>query len=275
MRNLLHANLVRLKKDRAFWLCDAIMVLITVGVCVNQYSYQINYNAHVVFDKLFLSYAMLTGFALAVFTSLFIGAEYSDGTIRNKVIVGHTRSEIYLANFLSCAAAGLLLDLIFVTVISCVGVPMFGFFQKELSLVLLLAIDGLLLTIVYAALFAMLSMLISNKAVNSIICLLLVFCGTLAAAILYSRLQEPEFITGMVMTVNGVSTGETWPNPLYLPPHIQAVCHVILDLLPSGQSIRIPGMTAPAPVRAAVFSVLETALFTGIGLAVFRKKDLK
>lgn len=275
MRNLLHADLVRLRRDRSFWLCAAFIIVITVGVCVNQYYYQVNYNAQVVFDKLFLSFAMLIGFALAVFTSLFVGTEYSDGTIRNKVVVGHAKAEIYLANFFSCAIAGLLLDLIFIGVISCVGLPMFGFFHEEPSMVLLLTLDGLLLTIAYAALYTMLSMLISSKAVNSIISLLLVFCGTLAAAVLYSRMQEPEFISGMVMTVDGISDGETWPNPLYLQPRVRALCELILDLLPSGQSIRIPSMTVPAPGRAAVFSIMETAVFTGIGLFFFRKKDLK
>ncbi|MGY3662454.1 MAG: hypothetical protein ACXAHE_00930 [Roseburia sp. 1XD42-69] len=40
---------------------------------------------------------------------MFLGTDYSDGTIRNKLTVGHTRTNIYLANLIVTFAAGLLI----------------------------------------------------------------------------------------------------------------------------------------------------------------------
>ncbi len=48
----------------------------------------------------------MLGIILSVFISLFIGAEYEYGTIRNKIISGYDRSEIYLANIFACIIAG-------------------------------------------------------------------------------------------------------------------------------------------------------------------------
>ena len=43
-------------------------------------------------------YALTVAILIPAFVSLFVGTEYSDGTIRNKMIIGHTRTCIYLSN---------------------------------------------------------------------------------------------------------------------------------------------------------------------------------
>ena len=69
MRNLLRANFSRLWKSKALWLCAA------------------------------------GAFAFsAAFLSLFLGVEYQDGTLRNKIIAGHARWKVYAASLLSGAA---------------------------------------------------------------------------------------------------------------------------------------------------------------------------
>ena len=53
----------------------------------------------------FFNALLLSGFVTALFVSFFLSAEYSDGTIRNKLMVGHKRKEIYLVNFVTCLLA--------------------------------------------------------------------------------------------------------------------------------------------------------------------------
>ena len=56
-------------------------------------------------------FVLMSGVVLSAFCSLFVGAEYSDGTIRNKIAVGHSRAAVYLANLVTCSAAGVLICL--------------------------------------------------------------------------------------------------------------------------------------------------------------------
>ena len=56
----------------------------------------------------FFEYAAFIGILAAAFISLFLGTEYSNGAIRNKVAVGHSRLSIYFAGLITGFAASLL-----------------------------------------------------------------------------------------------------------------------------------------------------------------------
>lgn len=47
-------------------------------------------------------HVVVIGICTAVFVSLFIGAEYSNATIFNKIIFGHSRTAVYLTYLLTC-----------------------------------------------------------------------------------------------------------------------------------------------------------------------------
>ena len=68
------------------------------------------------------------------FCQPFIGTEYSDGTIRNKIVVGHSRSTIYLANLLTCCFAGLIMCLCFILPTLAIRIPLFGFSLQTYAL---------------------------------------------------------------------------------------------------------------------------------------------
>lgn len=274
MNKLLHANFRRMTRDRAFLFCSLALAVLSIAACLNQYREMQEYGFQVVFDKLFLGFALMVGPALAVFTSLFIGTEYAEGTIRNKLATGSTRVQVYLSNFVSCAVAGLLLDALIIVCVSAIGVPLFGGFQSPIREVVSLMLCGLLLTVCYGALFNMLAMLIPNRAVNAIVSLLLMVVLLIAAAGLLARLEEPE-VWNAAEYVGGQFVFHETPNPRYLNDAQRAVYELGMDLLPGGQSIHISGMMANHPVRMAVLSVAETVLFNLAGLFFFRKKDLK
>ena len=97
MCKLLSANYSRLWRDKIFWICMGTMLVYSVVYMLNgcrqatvdlaEYNYSI--------DKYYFHFAISIGIFCAVFSSMFFGTEYSDGTIRNKVIVGHTKLNHY------------------------------------------------------------------------------------------------------------------------------------------------------------------------------------
>lgn len=58
-----------------------------------------------VMDYTIFIYVILAPIVNAVLTALFIGNDYSSGTMRSKRIAGHRRGIIYLANLLVCICA--------------------------------------------------------------------------------------------------------------------------------------------------------------------------
>lgn len=82
MFKILKADFFRLKKDIIFFL----FIFITIGIA--GFSLFNSYNSwSVTLDNLVNKFILFIGFFIAIFVSIFVGKEYSEGIIRNKVIV--------------------------------------------------------------------------------------------------------------------------------------------------------------------------------------------
>ena len=281
MSKLLRADFSRLRKSKVFWFSLSAMVIyafVLAGLLA--YSGKISV-APVEYDRYFLSaYGMMgfvpiPGLIMAAFCSVFIGTDFSDGTIRNRLVVGHTRPNIYLSHFLVCTAAGILMLIAFWIPSLAVGLPLFGSFQHMGSIYLWFILDGFLMMASYAGILTMLSMLIQNKTTAAIVSLLLVIVSMFLVVYLLARIEEPEFVENYTLSVSGMTNSETVPNPYYLTPGQRTITQFVLDLIPTGQSMQLSGMSAPHLWQMAVYS-LGIVLVTNIsGIFFFRKKDLK
>lgn len=100
MRKLLRANFTRLIKNKLFWILMALEFVMGAGLPVLHYLDNQNANGEWTLDACIFSYAMFVPILLSALAALFIGSEYSDGTMRNKLIVGHRRSNIYMADLI-------------------------------------------------------------------------------------------------------------------------------------------------------------------------------
>lgn len=76
-------------------------------------------------DGLFAGLTFL-GVVLAAFCSLYLGTEYQDGTLRNKVTAGYRREQIYFSCLLACLGGGLLIWGSYLAAYLAVGLPLLG-----------------------------------------------------------------------------------------------------------------------------------------------------
>ena len=87
MYKLLNANFFRLKKDVVFW----IFLFMSLGIAgINVFRYiEVSraFQSEGILDDIVKQYMLLIGLFIAIFVSLFIGKEYSNGTVKNKIIV--------------------------------------------------------------------------------------------------------------------------------------------------------------------------------------------
>lgn len=280
MRKLLSANLSRLWKSKIFWVlegfCFGFGVFVYALVAYNTRNLGqgwLEYNAHAYFYFSVLFIAAI----IAIFACFFIGTEYSDGTIRNKLVVGHSRGEIYLSFFLIVCLASVLFLLAYVLAVLVIGIPLSGTaVLTHVELQPWRIGNSLLITVEYAAIFTLLSMLDSNKARNVVISLLIAGVVILLGMMAYGRLSEPEFVVRAVMQADGSMLLEDGlPNSQYLTGTIRTVFEWITAILPSGSVMLSLDKNLGFDWRNPVLSVILLVLLTAIGCGIFKKKDIK
>ena len=277
MRKLITANFHRFSKDRFSWCVVGIVVILSL---VNVFNSARACDAMAErgyimgLEDYYFSQAPLIGAFLALLTSMFLGTEFSEGTIRNKLCIGHKRNEIFLSNFISCAVASVILTVVWLLV----SALLFGMIEPlEMS-----ASDfvgcifvAMGFAVSFAALYTVIGSLSSNKAMTIIYTFAVFIVFVMAASALYDRLCEPEMNEGMTLVGTQLVAMEPTPNPLYLSGAIRTVCEVTLELLPTGQALLLSDVAIEYPVRALVLSIAFTVVTLIVGNILFRKKDIK
>lgn len=279
MSKLLSANFARLWRNKLYWLCFFAMLLFSGGVMLmgSRQAAKLlleGYSRNL--DYYYFHTLPYFGLFLSVFTGLFLGTEYSDGTIRNKIIVGCTRMEIYLCNSICCAVAALTIYIAW-AVGGLVGIPALGTWSIGPAGLAEYLLIGLLSVLVLNAVFTLIGQLSSNKAATAVVSILAALVLLLAASMLYNALCEPETTySGITISAEGgLGLGEEIPNPAYVGGTMRIVYQVLLNILPTGQAIWIADGEVTQPIGMIVSSVAAIVVLTICGFALFRRKDLK
>ena len=279
MIKLLKANLARLWKNKVFWLgflvLNVFCIIQKIGLI--QDTIEVHY-----LEETFWIQAYVLGIILSVFISLFIGAEYEYGTIRNKIISGYDRSEIYLANIFACIIAGWIMCMGYLISSLLVGVPFLGFFHIELSEILLQGICVFALSAAYTAIYCFFAMLIHNRTITAIACIMLSFLLLFSGTVVSNRLDESEYYyipdaSLGIGEIDDVSNSEWIRNRDYLEGTKRRIYEIVFEVIPGGQSLQLSGMLNEQTSYIEMFSasLVWIVLSCGYGVILFRRKDLK
>lgn len=277
MGKLLSANFMRLGKSKAFWLCAVSTLLISAAMIYSDAGWAqeaAGIGMIKPLDACFFQLAPCTGAIMAVFISLFLGTEHSDGTIRNKLIVGHTRTNIYLANFLTCFTGAVIITALWFLG-GLPGLYLIGHFEMGFSGVITYFFVAIGITAAFTAIFVWIGMLSRNKAITVVVVLALWVALALAGSGVYDRLHEQEFNGGMAMIDGEFVWTEDTPNPLYLTGRARTVFELLNKILPTGQAIAMTNAEITAPVPNIAASLMVAVVITAVGILAFCKKDLK
>ncbi|MDE6275992.1 MAG: hypothetical protein K2M75_05575 [Clostridia bacterium] len=113
MLKLIRSNLTRITKSKTFWICSAVYLAfcLSVAIYTRQYPLEGNFkkvvwemysNSNPCFTNLGYSASPATGIIVLLYVSIIVGADLRNGTIRNQIIVGHSKTSIYLSNLFAC-----------------------------------------------------------------------------------------------------------------------------------------------------------------------------
>ena len=248
VRKLLSADFSRLWINRTFWLAVMIMVGLE-GVCCLA---MLKSDDIPVDAVLFISLQGISILA-AIFFSLFLGTEYSDGTIRNKLIAGHKRSNIYLASLITGVAAVTVIYMAEVLTGAVLGMLLYAAPYNSISQIVIAGGIGWLACAAFVSIFNMIGMLSSSKSLTAIICML----------------------TAFVLLFLGLYTFQALTRPDYLSEVKRAVCQILFEINPFGQILQTMSISVVSPWKLIAYALLLSLLSTGFGLFFFTKKDLK
>lgn len=288
MYKLLNASFSRLRKNKIFLGLVILTIIIAVFMLVSEYLNNIKYSS--VFgissnttDILLMKFINIIGFFIAIFTSLFGGAEYSDGTIRNKIVAGHSRKNIYLSNLIVSILVGIFLELIYLIIVLIVSIPIFGLVQMSFLQLAVILLDIIMIIIVYSSIFNFIALICSNITISTVTSLLLILIMFVTDMFLSPTANSTEYIQkNKVMDEQGNITYEIVKNEDYPGKIIQTTCKTISNFNPVSQAIEISGnkinMNEEDFNNMKVYPLYSLGLIiiiTAIGIYLFNIKELK
>lgn len=289
MIKLLRANLLRISKSITFWIFVALYTLYPIIIAL----IEIQTYEPITSDKMLsLNYGVeffpMQGVIIALLCSILFNADFSNGTLRNKVFIGLSRSKIYLTNLLTMIIISLALSVIYIIIFFALGMPLLGKFTSSASTIIWMIVDGSLMLIAYSAIMTLIVMTCKNPIASLIISALVITLGALLSYYMDYIVSIPEVITTLSENQFGETIWVQIPNENVPSQAVKAFCRFITDLLPSGQSFQLSsigythGWTMDMYSRGglhywqmALYSLGIIGATSGIGILIFKKNNIK
>lgn len=274
MIRLLHADLSRMWRSKVLWVCAACAFLSDLANTVLEIALS-NWKANT--DGVIIDGFQVAIFIVAIFATLFIGTDYSDNTVRNKLIIGSTRTQIYFANLFTVIVGGLVITAAgaIVSVVRCIVVGKQGLTMEPAEFALGIAVCVCAM-ISSCAFFTLMGMLFTKKSSAVVWALFITVLAYFAAAFIGDRLREEEMVYGSYIDE---ATGEftemhLHPNSSYISGTPRVILSTVYNVLSFGDITQV-NLETDNIMFLPLYSLTAAAVTTAAGVAVFRRKNIK
>ena len=277
MRKLLSAFSSRLRKDVIFWVVLVVYSVLSLVSCLLTYQSSVQYPSDPVYvEAILFNTILILPFLCAAVIAMFLGQEFDENTIRNKLTVGHTRTAIFFSAYAACTAASLALLGSMLILSGVTGYLCFKVFLLDWTELIYLTACCVLVTMVFSAICVAISINIQKRAISILVTLVTMLVLLFAASYLYGALLEPEMAyDGVMITMDGVQYGDLVKNPAYVSGNTRKVMEFIFDMLPTGQAAQLNNMEFERCGRWLWLSALLLPIITLAGYLPFRKQDIR
>lgn len=284
MNKLLRADFARLFRNKLFIVFAGFMALYPLFLIYTSYHDMQSTGFVTMFEENLWSSGEFAAILMAIFVPLFIGTEYNDKTIRNKVIIGHSKAKIFMSNMITMMTACVILLTVWNALFFGAGI-WFLPLANPVMLDLLLCVRTYIACLVLTAILVCISMFITSKAGAAVTCIMLCFGLLLAGVLIKTKLEQPEQISaleyelGVDVTLLGdagvISEPKMVANPNYVPdgPQRRALT-VVMNALVGSQIIDCSSGHDIPVIWYAVFDNIALVLICVIGATFFNKKEI-
>lgn len=239
MTNLLKANFYKMKKNKFIWIANILSVIVAIYYIRDNYNVYHDFLSIVNINSLIFNYLPVFIIVSSILISTLLGFDYSNGSIKNKIIVGHSRLKIYISNLLSTYLIILTIYLIYVLIICLSGIFLF----KNLTFNFEFLINIIILFLIilsYASISVFIAMTINNDIVSPVLNVLNSFILIIISFILLSVLSEPKYLhsdDGIYINDVGIEVIDT-ENPMYIKGSKRTIYEIIVNILPTGEAFQ-------------------------------------
>lgn len=278
MYKLLNAGFYRLRKNKIFW-GIIVITLIIAGVLF----YMLDLSDGI--DIILLKNIETIGFFISIFTSLFVGLEYANGTIRNKIVVGHSRIKIYLSNLIISITVGIILEVVYMLFICIIGIPLLGGIKMPISQFIKILLNIVMIIVTYSSIFNCITLLCNDITMSTVIGIILILAMFVADGALSQTANAEKYRYQITSDENGVITKEIIGIDQNYPGETKKkIAQFIKYIMPTGQANQI-GLNVSNQIRfqeEAVdttnllwYSIGTATIINVMGIYFFSKKELK
>ena len=250
MHNLFLSNCNRMFKNKLFFALCGVMFLFGFSSPIS--SAATANGVKPTPDGSLFSFCLFAVAFASIFIAMFVGTEFSDGTIRNKLIVGNTRSSIYVSFLLIGMVACLFFALSYLLPYVALSFILLSPFSTSFGTIVLALLASMAIFAAFSAIYTMIVMLNTKKATVAVLSLLvmmgLIFVG--------------NYIGGLL--------AKTDPNGMKYK-----LISFAYDFIPGNQAMRLKSSTPTKLILFTIYSAIACIGLTIIGAYKFKKKDLK
>ena len=236
-------------------------------------------------------YILSLMFGMTSMVTLSIGKEIGNGSVRNKIVKGYKKGQIFLSEMILAIAICFVLF-----IVSAVPFILIDYVTlKEIPTEALIKVVAgiILLNLALVSICVFVSCMITNRAISAVVAIVLVIGFLFVGFYLNDCLNDPEYFE-VVITSNGETqkAPNAARNPNYVDGVQRKIYQFLYDVNPLGQMIQYAEILSPYFTPHAVkleipneeMQILNTAPLYSIGVMIvvssggyvlFRKKDLK
>ncbi len=264
MRNLLAADIYRYRKDILF---KVAFILIGVFVAMNCGLYMVLKNTmddieelggvgDMICGRYLFGSAFSTGSNVGMVVPIFAGAivckDFSMGTIRNKIIRGYSRNQIYMSHFITSICFGALMITVYALANLGFGSLLLGYSPKgmdaeQVKFVLVSLLAGMIVFAAMSAIVTLFATATGSMGLSIVLYVALILGLSIIESVVTIFPKIPKFVKKIV---------EALPSSLYAN-----VCSGSLKWSYYARNM-------------AISAVLIVVLYL-VGLMIFKKKDQK
>lgn len=282
MNKLLSMELKRAAKSPILWLgVIAVIAMNVYGILLNGYGFKIYTTTFL------LQNSALICIVLAVLIPLYLGRDFENRTINNKISAGYTRKEIYIVELIVgsiCAMVLFIADITSVFISSNIAGLEFSdkvnitefAFHAAIAFVCIITVSALytmivmishkqLISLGIAVILTLALLTLGGKSVSS-----LNQSSTWTDPITHEIVENPLRIDSFARTANNIH--------VLVSPFAQAEFHSYLlfeSEFGTKEETSLIFKDFPYHIEFCLFNILEFLLFYKVGIRIFRKQDLK